>query len=463
VRRGLALWLVLFAAYAATIGIDAGRGERFAPREVHVLLTAESVVSDGFVDLRDEYDAREWRRFTDTPVHTTGTTVHGRLLEPQGAGLALLIAPAYALGGPTAVELFLAALLALAFVLAAALGRRLVPEPWATASALVLGLSPPALAAATSVSPEAPGALALTAAALLALAVRDRPRLALGIGCASALAIVPWLALELGACAAVIALALARWLSRRSRPWAALAALDILLFSGVLYVTLHDRLFGGLTPYAVADGAGGGLGTDSIGTVLERAPRLAGLWLDRDAGLLRWAPFAALAFFAAWLLWRSRRDRLRIAIPGQVDVDVTAGFLLACCAAQALAACFLAPTLHGAWGPARLLVPVLPLAAALCAWGLRHAPRVGSVLAALTLVGSAWMLLGPRLGSGSLAPPDGDLPWAGAERALPVFGGPGGLTGGAIACLIAVGLVLLGLGARALQQRAGGGGRVELS
>ena len=114
-RRGLALWLVLFAAYAATIGIDAGRGERFTPREVHVLLTAESVVSDGFVDLRDEYDAREWRRFTDTPVHTTGTTVHGRLLEPQGAGLALLIAPAYALGGPTAVELFLAALLALAY------------------------------------------------------------------------------------------------------------------------------------------------------------------------------------------------------------------------------------------------------------------------------------------------------------------------------------------------------------
>src|ERR1700750_1431356 len=43
---------------------------------------------------------------------------------------------------------------------------------------------------------------------------------------------------------------------------------------------------------------------------VDRLPRLASLWLDRDFGLLRWAPVLALVFFAAWLLYRSRRDQL---------------------------------------------------------------------------------------------------------------------------------------------------------
>src|SRR4051812_9665402 len=221
VRRGVALWLVLFAAYAATLGIDATPGERFAPREAHQLLSAESVVSGGFVDLRDEYATRAWRRFSDTPLRPTAAPFRGRLLEPQGVGFALVIAPAYALGGPVLVELWLAALFALAFVLGAALARRLVPEPWASTGALVVGLSPPALVAATAVSPEGAGALAITAAALAALALRDRPRYVVGLVCALALAVAPWLAIELGATAAVCAFALARWLRRRSRPWAA--------------------------------------------------------------------------------------------------------------------------------------------------------------------------------------------------------------------------------------------------
>jgi len=45
-------------------------------------------------------------------------------------------------------------LAALAFTLAVALARRLVPEPWATAGPLVCGLSPPALAYSTAVYPD---------------------------------------------------------------------------------------------------------------------------------------------------------------------------------------------------------------------------------------------------------------------------------------------------------------------
>src|SRR4051812_49699043 len=57
------------------------------------------------------------------------------------------------------------ALLALAFVLGAGLARRMVPEPWATYGAGLAGLSPPALAASTTVTPGVPAAVLLAGAA----------------------------------------------------------------------------------------------------------------------------------------------------------------------------------------------------------------------------------------------------------------------------------------------------------
>ena len=75
----------------------------------------------------------------------------------------------------------------------------------------------------------------------------------------------------------------------------------------VVYVTLNDRLYGGLVPSAVAASGEPPTGADSAGDYLERVPRLAALWIDRDVGLLRWAPVLALTVFAVWLLWRSRR------------------------------------------------------------------------------------------------------------------------------------------------------------
>lgn len=421
-RRALAIWLLLFAVYAAALGLDASPGERWSPREGHELLTVESIVTDGDVDLRDEYATRAWTQFGGPPLRPTARPVDGRLVEPQGIGFPLLIAPAYALGGTTLVQLWLAALTALGFVLAAAIARRVVAEPWATRVVIVAGLSPPVVAAATRISPEPVAGTFLAAAVLAALLVREQPRPRYTLSCAAAIAVLPWLAVSLVPVAAGCAAALARWLRRRRRGFAAFTAMEVVLFSGVLYVTLTDRLFGGLTPYAPTLAPGGGIGADSIGDVLARWPRLVGWWLDRDAGMLRWAPFAALGFVAVWLLWRSRRDRLAIALPAQVHVEVVAGFLAALCATQLLVASFLAPELHGAWAPARLLLPIVPVGAALAGWGLRHAPRVGAALAAVTLGATGWMLLGLRLGDGGLQPVSGPVPWGGLEDLLPRFG-----------------------------------------
>ncbi|HEY8583179.1 MAG TPA: hypothetical protein VIL49_09520, partial [Capillimicrobium sp.] len=166
---------------------------------------------------------------------------------------------------------------------------------------------------------------------------------------------------------------------------------------------------------------------------------------DRDDGVLRWAPFAALALLSVWLLWRSRRDRLAVVVGDQVHVEVQAGFLAALCATQLAVATFLAPAMHGEWAPARLLLPVAPILAALAAWGLRHAPRTGAVLAAVTLAGTVWLLVGLRLGSGGLQPPEGAVPWGGAQDLLPRFGGAIGTYEAVVLAAVGVAAVALAL------------------
>lgn len=441
------LWLGLFAAYLATLGLHSFGASQYGGDEPHYLLAAESIVSDGDVDLADEYRSRAYAGWYPYDLDPHGRLTGGRRHEPHGVGFPLLIAPAYALGGPAGVELFLAGLAALAFTLAAALARRLVPEPWATRGVVVCALSPPALAYATAVYPELAAGAALAGAALLVLRVRDRPRMRAAVAAALPLAALPWLGPKYALPAGVLALVLARWLRRRGRSVAGLVALEVLLASVVVYVTVNDRLYGGLTPYAAE--IPGETATDASfpGGYLGRSYRLVALWLDRDYGLLRWAPFLALALWAMWLLWRSRRDRVAVAVPERMDVEVAAALLIATAGAQVLVAGFLSPTMFGFWFPGRHLMAVLPLAAPLAAWGLRHAPRAGAALAALTLAGSAWLYLELRIGGGGLVAPTSSAPWGPAERALPLFG-----TGSAWPSVV-VGAVIVGLAALALRER----------
>src|SRR3954462_7336829 len=126
------VWVFVVAVYDATLGIPAERGSDYAGNELHHLLAAESLVSDRDVDLVDEYRDRAYASWYPHELRTDGRMVDGRLVEPHGVGFAVAIAPAYALGGARAVQAEMLALLALAFVLAAALARRMVPEPWAS-------------------------------------------------------------------------------------------------------------------------------------------------------------------------------------------------------------------------------------------------------------------------------------------------------------------------------------------
>ena len=176
---------------------------------------------------------------------------------------------------------------------------------------------------------------------------------------------------------AVVGWALVVWTLRERRRLAAFVAGEALAASLVFYATINDRFYGGLTPRAAGS-------TDlpdiPLGYV-ERLPRLAGLWLDRDEGLLRWAPLLALVFFAGWLLYRSRRDQLARVAHARRETEVCAGLLLGVIGAPlVVVALFSASGLRGPTFPGVPLVAVLPAAGALTAWGLRHIPRPLAVL-----------------------------------------------------------------------------------
>ena len=311
----------------------------------------------------------------------------GRLREPEGVGLPLAISPAYALGGAGLVELAIAALTALAFVLAAALARRIVPEPWASAAVLVAGLSPPALAAATTVSPEPVAAALVAGAALCAVRVRERARLRHAYAGALLLALLPWLDASLAVTGLPVAVCLVRWTSQEGRRLVALITAELMLGSVVFYARLNETLFGGPLPSAAAAAPG-----DDAAGIAERAPNLLGLWLDPSAGLLRWAPVLALAFVGAWLLARSRREHVSAAIPARREAERVAELLVATSAAQWLIAAFTVEDVDGPWFPGLPLFAVVPLLAGLSAWGLRRTRVVGGVLAVVTLALSAWVV-----------------------------------------------------------------------
>ena len=414
--RLVALWVVLFAVYAAGLGIEASAGSRFGGDEPHYLLIAESIVSDGDLDVDDEYATRVYSPWVAGELETSAEPIGGVLHEPQGAGFPALIAPAYALGGARAVELMLAAIAALGFVLAALIARRIVPEPYASAGAALVGLSPPAVAYGTAVVPELMAGTLLAGAALCAVSARERPRVATVLGGCAMLALVPWLGIKYALPALPVAVALYRWPRRAGRRLLAIAGAELIVGSLVFYATLNERLYGGPTPYSAGLPGRTPFGAESATDYLERIPRLAGLWLDRDYGLLRWAPVLALAFFAVWLLWRSHRDQLALVIPARATAEAAAALAVAICAGQLVVAAFGAPTMYGDWFPGRQLVAALPAAAVLCAWGLRRAPRTGAALGAVTLAASV-LLLAAR----DPWTPPGSAPWGPLDVVFPDY------------------------------------------
>jgi hypothetical protein len=319
------------------------------------------------------------------------------------------------------VELFLALVAALAVALAYRLALRVVPDPWALGAAAVVGLSPPFLAYGTAVYPELTAGAALAGAALLALRLDERPRRGEAFLCFALLGFLPWLGTKFVPAGIAIGFVAARGLWRARRRTLAIASVEISLFSAVFYVAINEAIYGGPTPYAADDPDDSATDADSAAGYVARAYRLVALFIDRNGGLLRWAPVFLLAFAGVWWLWRMHRDHLSRTVADVRQIELTGGLCAMVLATHWLVASFLAPTMFGFSFPPRHLLAALPLAIPLVALGLRHMPRLGIALAALTLVGSVWLYADVGFFGGSFVTDRPDAPFGPLTSVWPVF------------------------------------------
>ena len=148
--------------------------------------------------------------------------------------------------------------------------------------------------------------------------------------------------------------------------------------AGVVYVVAHRLLYGGWTVYAAGDHFVGGeltvVGHDP--NYDGRTRRLLGLLVDREFGLLRWAPLWALAVPAVAALGRRR--------------PAGTAALVAPFAAGWGVATWVALTMHGWWWPGRQVVVVLPLAVLAIAWWAAQVRWASTAVLIAGVVGAVW-------------------------------------------------------------------------
>jgi hypothetical protein len=356
--RLVPLFIVLFIWGLTTHGKYSDSGD-----EPHYLIVAESLASDGDLDLSNNYfngDARWFGADDLVPLAHAARTRHGALWSTHDVGLPVLVAPVYALAmrasrlvpDPLLARmrqtrgLFAYSLVSFTMVVATAFFatlfmRSLMRHTTVAAAAgitLLLVLSPPVLSHAFLVFPETP-ALWVTCAFvwLIALPGTDLTRGRV-LSVMAAIGAMPWLhrkySLYCLALAIVVVITHREWLKAQPRAWLALAGLAAVAPQAALHATTMwawghlggPQMLGGL-PFKVTGGPKGALG----------------LLFDRERGLLGYAPVYLLAPVWWGLAWREHRALLLpiacLFIPMSMFVTWDAGFSPA----------------------ARFLVPLLPL------------------------------------------------------------------------------------------------------
>jgi hypothetical protein len=327
--------------YSARLGVSGD--------EPHYLLMAQSLWRDGDLDLENNVVRGDWEEYTPRAFapHYGAPRRDGRPFPAHSPGLALLLAPAYAVGGRTACVVLVALLAALLAGLVPVLARRLTGDAASAQLAWALAAGPPLFFYSFHLYTETPSALALVGALLLLL---GRPSPAAAAAAALLASALPWLHLKMAPVALVLGgVAVARL---RGRPLVAFLAVAGAM--AAVFLGYYHSVFGRATPLAVY----GGVPSDVQLAPLRSA---AGLLLDRSYGLLPHAPAYLLALAGLGPLVARRRD-------GTLALVATG-----------LAA--LAPVVFWRmwWGgqcpPGRFLVPLVPVLAVAAAAAVAEPAR----------------------------------------------------------------------------------------
>jgi hypothetical protein len=374
----VALFLLLAGVYMFSVGLRATRGASITADEPFYLLTTQSLIDDGNLDLTAQYERRSYEAFFDHPDglwRQSVETSDGLLLSPHEPGLSVLVIPGFALDGLRGVQVQLLLIAALTFSLAfvlTSLETGMLRLSWLVTAAIGLGAT--AFVYSSEVYPEMPAALCLVASLLL---LRGGAK---GVwpaaGAALLLSALLWLGMKYAPLGLLVAAVYLLQLDARGR--VAFVALGAV--SAASYVWFHFAVFEDLTAYSVNtvyEGASAANVLQDHVSFQDRFYRLWGLFIDQRFGSGRWAPLLLLAIPALPLLLREGRIG-RLAL----------GLIVA----QVLIATFVAITMMGWWFPGRTLIvvlPLLPLAltlliASLPAWGKALAVALSAISLSFT-------------------------------------------------------------------------------
>ena len=197
--------------YCTSIDIRASRGASITGDEPFYLITTQSLLQDGDLDLRNQYATRSYESFFDDRDGLWTQSVplaDGRVLSPHNVGLSLLLLlPGFAIDGLVGVQVQLVLIAALTWALAYVLALRLSgARPWLVwLATLAVALSATAFIYSSEVYPELPAGLALVGELLVATG-RERlsptPVRALML----LLSALPWLGAKYAPLSALVAL-----------------------------------------------------------------------------------------------------------------------------------------------------------------------------------------------------------------------------------------------------------------
>ena len=374
IRPGPAtLFALTFTVYALlTLRLPGAAGPQ--GDEPHYLAMAQSLLSDGDLDLADEFRNREYAAFFAGVLepHTSPASPRGRLYSIHTPGLPALILPGYALAGFRGAQLLLSLVAALSTVVVFRIAADLSVSPglpylaWALAA-----FAPPLPVYAVSIYPETFAALALAVFLWRARGTNDGGAL---LTVATVAALLPWIHPKFLPLAAVgVALVVARPGPR----WARALTLALPVLSILALLAWFKATYG---QASLAAAYGPGLATDV--RLLNLPWGILGLSLDRQFGLLAVAPVFGLALPGALNLARQRGG------------DVLRGLVLAF-AAVGVGASF-SMWWGGSCPPARFMVPAVPALAVLAAFAVPRAREWMGALAGVSFSVLALAAEAPR-------------------------------------------------------------------
>jgi len=290
------------ASLIGLVAIVTGLGLLATPTgdEPHYLIMTQSLLREGDLDLRDNYERLDYLEYYDYVIADPHVTYDADGWHPvHNFGLPMLIAPAFAVGGRAAVVLVIAIMSATGVRVVWSLLRRAGASYRAAGiAALTVALTLPFASMAGQIYPEVPAFLLVSVAiwAIFAPSMKHWDLLGLFV----VLAVLPWLHLKYTALS--LGLLVAASIVHRRRdvlPKFALGAVVIIASVTALVATslwLFNIPVPGLSA-VVPQGAGGITWQDLISAHFLASPLvgMAGVLFDQQSGLLLASPIFALA------------------------------------------------------------------------------------------------------------------------------------------------------------------------